>query len=625
MTFHVQSGVPNWLDAVQKLPAGVVVKAFEVQKMSEIKAANLAAKAWHRFWNDPYQVVNTNDTEQTREQRARGWFNQFIDGTFLNGSTAGLNHALATDYISFWNEYYAESQSPAEKALWWKQERTAARIWHDEFRNGSNKAKLGHIRLTIGTAAVGNNNPWQTAETAVMYDCVVDYHPYDYWQNGKRDAGSWPFYAGRWVTMDNDYRQRGFTVQWLFGEGGPFATFDGGWRDSAVCGGDVGKYVAAVKWWIDQCKQTTAYQQGRVLGPPTLFTTGGSFGVAEKALIAPIVPAGGITYHPPGYHQKADALQGWESFETKQPELNALADSVKANWQVVDPPPPPPPPPPTGDNLLRNADFEIPNGWTNEPTGQVPYEWSFEYYTGINQYDPASYVKPETRVMLKSQLPTGEWEQFGLTGNQAVKAFKGGLPWHGSYIQILTKPLQRPGKATIKFSADLVKSYGPKVYATYDPNNPAGQLRINGSPWYLMKPGEINEPSFDLPAGTFQLKVEWRCNYPLANNGIFWDDPELVEVEAMPDRTWKKKVYLLPQQTSEAEYDQVQLAAYPTRSEIAFSADSAFARPSNVTEHEVLVYAASRWGGQQAILDFVNQYYKYNPATVITWKEFPPS
>lgn len=433
--FHVQTGVPNWLEAVFKLPSGVVVKTFQVQQMSEIKAANPAVGAWHRFWNDPYQVVNVGDTEAVREQRARGWFNQFVDGTFLNGSTAGLNHALSTDFVSWWNEYYADSQSPAERELWWRQERTAARIWRDEYRNGPNKAKLGHIRLTICATAVGNNIPWQSAETAVLYDAVLDYHPYDKWLNGGRESGSWPFYSGRWVAMDEEFRGRGFTVKWLFGEGGPYSSPVDGWRHSTVCGADAGKYVAAVKWWIEQCRGTAAYQQGRVLGPPTLFTTGGSPQLWEGGLLEAVLPeTGSPAYRPPNYGEGlANKGETWATFETKQPELNALADMCRAEWAAVTPPPDPEPP---------------------------------------------------------------------------------------------------------------------------------------------------------------------------------------------PVRTWSKKVYLLPQATSAAEYDQVQGVAYPTRSEIAFSADSAFARPSNVTGHEVVVYNADRWGGQQALLDFVADYYGYSPATKITWRLF---
>jgi hypothetical protein len=90
-----------------------------------------------------------------------------------------------------------------------------------------------------------------------------------------------------------------------------------------------------------------------------------------------------------------------------------------------------------------------------------------------------------------------------------------------------------------------------------------------------------------------------------------------------PARTWSKFVLLTPQDTTPAEYDRLQAAALPSRSEIAFSADSAFARPGNVTSHKVAVYAASRWqGGRAGLESFVNQYYKYPTPTVIEYREF---
>lgn len=580
MTFHVQAGVPNWLDAVQRLPAGVVVKAFEVQKGQEVKAANPGVRFWHRYWNDPYQNVNPSDTEAVREQRARGWFNMFIDGTFLQ-------YAVHVDFISWWNEYYAQSQTPEEKELWWKQERVAARIWRDEYRSNS---LLSHVRLTICAAPVGNDIPWQSAQTAVMYDAVLDYHPYDWWQNGQRHSSSWQYQSGRWAMMDNTFRSLGFKCDWLFGEGGPYATAIDGWRHPNVCGGDAAKYAAAVKWWIDQAKQTTAYQQGRVLSPPTLFTTGGS--------------------------------SQWSSFETKQPEMNAIADVVKANWNAVPPPPPPPPDPEPTGNLLRNADFE--GGWFDQSTGQVPYEWGFQYYTDNNPYDPNNYVKPETRVILKSQLPPGEWDQFGLTGNRAIKAFKGGGTWHGTYSQILDQPLSKPGKATIPFFADLVLSYqGGKIYATYDPNNPAGQLRVNGGNWYLMHPGAINEPTFDLPAGTTRLDVEWRCNYPLPGNNIFWDNPILEEVETMPDpctpRTPYSRYYVVihPSATPE-QAAEVMRQYWPNRRTVGGSYDDAGHGPGLTSRTALLLGIPEN--EKQIYLDWYNQYY---PGTIVQFGVLP--
>jgi lysozyme len=312
MTIHLQQPVPGWLEAVSRLPAGGLVKSVTVQQLSEAKAANPAVNTMLRYVNDPMQHVAPDDTEQVREQRAREWFNAFIDNTFLNGATAGVPHWKATKVIGWWNEYYADSQSAAEKELWWKQERTAARIWRGEYRNGPNAAKLGHIRLAICATAVGNNIPLESAFTAVAYDAILDYHPYDkYFDGGQRDPLSWQYHCGRWNTMDAQFREAGYTCDWLFGEAGPYGSAVTGWRHETIFGGDVARYVAAVRTWVRELKTTHAYQTGRLLGF-ALFTTGGG--------------------------------SQWQWFETKQPELNALADMVRQEWTAVTPPPTDPAP-----------------------------------------------------------------------------------------------------------------------------------------------------------------------------------------------------------------------------------------------------------------------------------------
>lgn len=88
--------------------------------------------------------------------------------------------------------------------------------------------------------------------------------------------------------------------------------------------------------------------------------------------------------------------------------------------------------------------------------------------------------------------------------------------------------------------------------------------------------------------------------------------------------TWNKLVYLLPQDTTQAEYQQAGAVAYPTRSEIAFSADSAFSRGDNVASHKVIVYDVARWGGAAALESWVDAHYHYTPETVIQYRGFVP-
>ena len=88
-------------------------------------------------------------------------------------------------------------------------------------------------------------------------------------------------------------------------------------------------------------------------------------------------------------------------------------------------------------------------------------------------------------------------------------------------------------------------------------------------------------------------------------------------------RTWKKFDLLAPPDTTAAEYDELQAVGLPTKTGVTFSADSAFARPDNVTEHRVAVYAAQRWqGGRAGLENFVGQHYTYPAPTMIEYREF---
>lgn len=94
--------------------------------------------------------------------------------------------------------------------------------------------------------------------------------------------------------------------------------------------------------------------------------------------------------------------------------------------------------------------------------------------------------------------------------------------------------------------------------------------------------------------------------------------------EPVPEpRTWSKLVYLLPQNATREQYAAVADVAYPTRSEIAFSADSCFARPGNVTSHKAIVYDVASWGGASNLESWVNTHYNYDPPTEIEYRDYP--
>lgn len=418
---HVREPTPDWLRCVPMLPTGALVKAVSVQWLSEAKAAKFNINTALRYVNDGLQDVNPDDTDAIREARARDWFNRFIDGTFLNGSTAGIPHWQATNFVSWWNEYYADSQSPQDKELWWRQERVAARIWRDEYRNGPNAAKLGHIRLAICATAVGNNIPVQSAQTAVQYDCVLDYHPYSkYLSLNQRDPLDWQYHSGRWVTMDNQFRAAGYTVRWLFGEAGPYESAATGWRHDRVLDGNVQAYAEWLRWWIQQIKTTHTYQTNRIYGF-ALFTTGGG--------------------------------SQWQWFETRQPELDALAGILASEWNSN----PPPPNPCRGTPRVQynRAVHVLPSGSTNDRFVQVANAVYPERQTVGFSYDDAMIGDLNSRRAILWDIPLNERAAFLAWRDQhypgVVVEFREPGPLHGlqlghifQYRYVLTSPFDAP-------------------------------------------------------------------------------------------------------------------------------------------------------------------------------------
>jgi hypothetical protein len=102
------------------------------------------------------------------EAHCIAWLNQFVDGTFRR-------EAQHVTYIQEYNETLANSQSPEEKARWIELHSTMARVWHDKYRQ---EEALQHIRMILCETAIGNDIPWQIAEAAAKYDCVLGWHPY---------------------------------------------------------------------------------------------------------------------------------------------------------------------------------------------------------------------------------------------------------------------------------------------------------------------------------------------------------------------------------------------------------------------------------------------------------------
>ena len=177
---HLQRPVDNWLEAVDRLPAGSLVKAVDnVQVLTEAKAHNASINTCLRHHYDAGQVFG--GTWDDNVARARLFFSTFIDGTFRQNATN-------VDYIEEFNEYLANSQNDqeiSERILWAK---AAAWVWREDYRSQPDYA---HIRLVLCNAAVGNNIALGFALIAKEFDCLIGYHPYTLREFGVRWSGDW--------------------------------------------------------------------------------------------------------------------------------------------------------------------------------------------------------------------------------------------------------------------------------------------------------------------------------------------------------------------------------------------------------------------------------------------------
>lgn len=353
--FHLQNSPQGWPDAVRRLPAGTPVKfVFGVERCREAKAVNPAIKTWYR-WVGGQPLPDSN-----YEAHARAWLNQFIDGTFRR-------EAAHVDYVGDYNETLANSQSPEEKARWLALHTAMAKVWHDEYRK---EPALSHIRMTLCATAVGNDIPVEFARAAVQYDALLDYHPYIFTEYGKVRSDDWRWFSGRWAAMDDEYRRRGVFVDWIFGEMGPFRDAKSGWRHPDVLNGNVDDYIGALAYWLDHATQTPAWQDGRVHGG-VLFTSGS-----------------------PG--------DEWKWFDTRQPEMNAIADFVRL-YEAAPPTPEPPPPvatvqprAPYGRHMLV-----VPQDATLEQWLDVCRDAYANRRTVGFSYDDAGYGAPSDKVTIK--------------------------------------------------------------------------------------------------------------------------------------------------------------------------------------------------------------------------------
>jgi hypothetical protein len=108
----------------------------------------------------------------------------------------------------------------------------------------------------------------------------------------------------------------------------------------------------------------------------------------------------------------------------------------------------------------------------------------------------------------------------------------------------------------------------------------------------------------------------WIADHPTPTDPI---DPEVPPTEP---ELWDKVVVLVPQGIHQGIYQTVtSQLGYPTRTEVAFSAHSAFAPQLHARSHKVIVVNAAQWGGGPALLAWVQAQFGKLPDEV-EYREF---
>jgi hypothetical protein len=359
--FHFQDPIVDWSQCIPWIPVPYLVKAVDqVQMLSELKNIKPGIQTVLRHWYTaqvPDSVPGSaealsafklradlsrksqcgqyhslayvkrrqrrqfkllqipDDTLEDNRQRARTFFDTFVDGTFME-------HAANVDFIEEWNEYFGNGMPAEERQRFILWAQAAAEVWSNEYRSRSG---LEHIRLILANTAVGNDIPVEVAEAAVNHDCLLGYHSYWPTRANHVPGDAWPYYEGRWTEMDKLYKSQGLSVDWALTEAGP-VLYHGdwpsvtlgpldGWRHCDVHNADVERYIESITLFMDRWLQWNLANDWRVSNP-MLFTSG---------------------------------FFGWVDFQIWQPQLNDISENVYY-WTLQAPPDPDPiPPPPSPD------------------------------------------------------------------------------------------------------------------------------------------------------------------------------------------------------------------------------------------------------------------------------------
>lgn len=328
---HAQETVAGWEECIPRCPDKVLIKA--VKRPDMLRTAKQIRPGCITLLRHHYDDHQTYDFAPyaTKLNRAANFFNSFLDGTFYD------QYKNFVDIIGLWNEVWAESQTAAERADRVEQERAFIEVF-----NRDHKSRLpAHVRLHLSSAAVGNSQPIEMYRLSRDTGHYLGYHPYTWWGDIDGD-GDYERAANDWVDLSGlcfeDERRYGVKAFYCLDEGGPFESAITGWKSPKCLGGDIARYVTAIRELVLDIQGTPAYQEGRVVGPVALFTTGRTHSI-------------------------------WQTFWTEQPELNALADMIKVEWKpgTVTLPPSPFPglrlSPPFHEPFIVSSPFDAPRDY----------------------------------------------------------------------------------------------------------------------------------------------------------------------------------------------------------------------------------------------------------------------
>ena len=435
---HFQERVGDWEKAIPILPPNALIKsvsdpgllrdAVRIWLESGRQRDELTTCYRHYNLDMPPRGLNWDESKLWW----RMMFHRFIDKTYLE------NYANSVDLVQGTNETTSTSTwlDANDKQYHLQSEEAAAWVWNSEFRGRTVHSPDGGegfipatCKLTLLSCPVGNDIPEEIFELSISEDAPIDYHAYTHWVNGVRDPGDWRFHSGRWAYLEEEY---GLNPQWIFGECGPYAGTNEGWRYPSVLGGDVTLLLSAMRAWYVGVVNTNAFQEGRIIGQGAWFTSGSASSWPHYQFFTSDLIALADSIHD--LWVKEESPMSIIIQATTLDQLNTVVKSMQGytelrrgttEWaELTVAPPPPPPVPPFYTRILVGTPLRV-----IRQTGVMVYlnsgltqPWSRGAVTQGSTsmilalvYDPAKDLTPPVGVLcvlkpgISSSFPNGLW------------------------------------------------------------------------------------------------------------------------------------------------------------------------------------------------------------------------